>query len=406
MTQSWKQLFVVWLGLYGLAHAQPQSRSELIDSARAEKEANLTPETTPKPERRIEGVEHSWPYRVLTEDIDGFSIAYGGILPGWGFAVGPRYTRSDLWGGKLTAKAEVRAAVNESYVGRLDLALPHLFNDRAFLNFSTIHRNISEMPYYGSGPQSRKTGRSDYRLEDTNVELRPGVRIYKGLKATAIGSFLAVNIGTGHATRYISSELQFSPAVAPGIDRQTNFWRGGGLVEFDWRDRASNPTSGGRYAAQYVRYLATDLGRFSFFRLDLDASQYIPLVNRTHVIALHGASSLTTTGANQTVPFYLQPTLGGPETLRGYRVNRFYGDNSTIVNGEYRWDASPILQMVAFADAGKVFNRWEQWNFHGIQSDVGFGLRFRGRSKVAVSLETGFSHEGFQVWFRVNNSSM
>jgi hypothetical protein len=143
------------------------------------------------------------------------------------------------------------------------------------------------------------------------------VRIYKGLQAAAIGSFLAVNVGPGHATQYISSEQQFGPAVAPGIDRQTNFWRGGGLVEFDRRDRASNPTSGGRYAAQYVRYLATDLGRYSFLRLDLDASQYVPLFNRTHVIALHGASSLTTTGANQSVPFFLQPTLGGPDTLRG-----------------------------------------------------------------------------------------
>lgn len=397
---------VVWFGLYGLAHAQLQSRSELIDSARAEKEANLTPETTPKPERRLEDIEHSWPYRMLTGNTDGFSVAYGGILPGLAFAAGPRYRRTDLWCGKLIAQAEVRAAANQSYVGRLDLVLPHLFDDRAFLNFSATHRDLSEMPYYGSGPESRKTGRSDYRLEDTNIEVRPGVRIYKGLKATAIGSFLAVNVGPGHSTRYISSEEQFGPAAAPGIDRQTNFWRGGGMVEFDWRDRASNSTRGGRYAAQYVRYLATDLGRFSFSRLDLDASQYIPLFSRTHVIALHGGSSMTSTGDNQTVPFYLQPTLGGPETLRGYRVNRFYGDNSTIVNTEYRWDASPILQMVAFADAGKVFNRWEQWNFHGLQSDVGFGLRFRGRSKIAFSVETGFSHEGFQIWVRTNNSSM
>jgi len=59
--------------------------------------------------------------------------------------------------------------------------------------------------------------------------------------------------------------------------------------------------------------------------------------------------------------------------------------------------------MAAFADCGKVFNRWEQWNLHDMQSDVGFGLRFKGRSRVAFSLDTGFSHEGFQIWFRVNN---
>lgn len=35
MTQAWKTLLVTWLGLDGLAYAQPQSRSEWIDSERA-----------------------------------------------------------------------------------------------------------------------------------------------------------------------------------------------------------------------------------------------------------------------------------------------------------------------------------------------------------------------------------
>jgi hypothetical protein len=94
MTQAWKTLLVTWLGLYGLAYAQPQSHSELIDSERAEKVANLTPEKPPKAEGRLERIEHSWPYRMLAADGNGFSVASGGILPGWGFAIGPRYTRN------------------------------------------------------------------------------------------------------------------------------------------------------------------------------------------------------------------------------------------------------------------------------------------------------------------------
>jgi outer membrane protein assembly factor BamA len=308
-----------------------------------------------------------------------------------------------LWGERLTVAVQARASVNGSYAGRVNLLLPHLFNGRGFLDFSATHRNISEMPYYGSGPDSRKTGRSDYRLEDTNAELRTGVRITKRFEASLIGSFLAVNVGPGHATRYISTERQFGPAVAPGIDRQTSFWRGGAGIAYDWRNDASNPTSGGGYAAQYVRYLDADLGRYSFHRVDLNASHYIPLFNHTRVIALHGASSLTSTNRSQRVPFYVQPTLGGPDTLRGYRYNRFSGDNSTTVTAEYRWDASPLLQMVAFADGGKVFDRWAQWNFHALESDVGFGLRFRGRSRVVLSVDTAFSQEGFQIWFRVNS---
>jgi outer membrane protein assembly factor BamA len=336
--------------------------------------------------------------------VHGFGVAIGSMVPGSGFAFGPRYTNRDLLDGRVILRVESRATINESYGGRLDLSIPHLVGDWGFLDFSVAQRNISEMPYYGSGPDSEKTGRSNFRLEDVNVELRPGVQIYKRLRASLIGSYLGVNIGPGHATRYISAEKQYSPDAAPGIDRQTSFWRGGGLLEYDWRDRASSPSSGGRYSAQYVRYQDRYLGQFSFYRLDLDAAQYLPLLNQTRVITLHGSSSLTDTNGTQRVPFYLQPTMGGPTTLRGYRFNRFYGDNSVMLNAEYRWEISPTLDLAAFVDAGKVFNHWEQWNLHNLESDVGFGLRFKGRGgRVVFNFDTGFSHEGFQVWFRVNN---
>jgi outer membrane protein assembly factor BamA len=394
-------LLLFGTGGYQSAHAQ--LRSDLIESARTEKETKLAPETQPRAEQAIVAVQKSVPFRLLTGDFNGFGVGFGNITPGAGFAIGPQYKRTDLLQGNLTASVFARASVNESYLGRVDLSLPNLVGGRAFVDFSALHRNISEMPYYGGGPDSQKSGRSDYRMEDTNVELRPGFQPFQRLRAGLIGSYLAVNVGPGHSTRYISADRQYGPDVAPGIDRQTNFLRGGGFVEFDWRDRPYNPTSGGKYSAQYVRYLDRDLGGSSFLRLDLDASQYVPLLNRTRVIALHGSSSLTTTGGSQRVPFYLQPTLGGPDSLRGYRAYRFYGDNSVMVNAEYRWDLSPIMGMVVFADGGKVFNRWEQWNLHDIESDVGFGLRLKSRSRVVFSLDTGFSHEGFQIWFRVNN---
>src|SRR5262249_20784026 len=160
---------------------------------------------------------------------------------------GPQYRRTDLLDGKLTFTASARVAKNESYLGRIDLSMPRLLNDLGFIDVSIVHRNISEMPYYGPGPDSRKTGRSDYRLEDTSVEVRPGFRPYKNLRAGLIGSFLAVNVGPGHSSRFISAEQQYGPAVAPGIDQQTNFWEGGGFLEYDWRNRPSNASSGGKY---------------------------------------------------------------------------------------------------------------------------------------------------------------
>jgi len=383
--------------------ARAQSRTELIQSARTEKEAHLTPWAPTEAERVVVKVQKSLPYRLITGEANGLGVSFGNMVPGSGFAIGPTYTKP-LWSDKLLLRLDARVAVNESYGGRVEVTVPRLFSGRAFVTFSGQHRNISEMPYYGPGPDSSKTGRSNYRLEDTNVELRPGVRVFKGLNAGLIGSYLAVNTGPGHATRYISTEEQFSPSAAPGLDRQTNFWRGGGFVEYDWRDQAAYPASGGKYSAQYARFLDRNLGAYSFGRLDLDASQHIPLFNRTRVFTLHGSSSRTFAGNGQLVPFYLQPTLGGSNTLRGYRFNRFYGDNSVMLNGEYRWFCSPAIDLAVFVDAGKVFQHREQWNFRNLESDVGFSVRFKGRTARPVfSVDTAFSQEGFQLWFRMNN---
>jgi outer membrane protein assembly factor BamA len=394
-------LAVFWAG----REAQAQSRTDLIQAERIAKEANLTPWVKPKAQRVVEDVQNSVPYRLITGDANGFAVSFGNMVPGSGFAIGPTYTKP-LREGEFILRVDARAAVNQSYGGRLELSMPRLFSDHAFANVSLQHRNISEMPYYGAGPESNKTGRSNYRLEDTNVEFRPGVNVFKGLSAGLIGSYLAVNTGPGHASRYISADEQYGPLAAPGIDEQTNFWRGGGFVEYDWRDQPVYSTRGGKYSAQYVRYLDRDLGAYSFLRLDLDASQYIPLFNGTRVIGLHGSSSLTTAGNGQRVPFYLQPTLGGSNSLRGYRFNRFYGDNSVMVNGEYRWFCSPTLDMAVFVDAGKVFQHWEQWNFHNLESNVGLSLRLKGRAgSPGLTFDTAFSHEGFQIWFRVNTTN-
>jgi hypothetical protein len=190
MMQAPYKSLVLCLSLFGLTYAQEQLRTDLIESARAQKEANLTPETAPKAEQRLESIENSVPYRLLTGELDGFGVGLGTIIPGSGFALRPTYTRTDLLGGRLALRIDALGAMNQSYLGGLDLAMPNLLNGLGFVDFNVLHRDISEMPYYGAGPDSRNTGRSDYRLEDTDVELRPGFRIYKHLRTSLIGSYL------------------------------------------------------------------------------------------------------------------------------------------------------------------------------------------------------------------------
>ena len=138
-------------------------------------------------------------------------------------------------------------------------------------------------------------------------------------------------------------------------------------------------------------------------RLNLEAQQYLPFFNQRRVIALRGKSELTWKNPGQVVPFYMQPVLGGSDDLRGFRPFRFYDDNLILFKAEYRYEIFAGLDMALFADAGKVFHSKHDWNVQDLEASYGFGMRFNARNAVFMRIDVGFSHEGFQIWWKFNN---
>ena len=139
--------------------------------------------------------------------------------------------------------------------------------------------------------------------------------------------------------------------------------------------------------------------QYSFRRIDASMEQYLSFFNQKRVIALHARSVLSYPLAGNAVPFYMQPTLGGVSDLRGYRNYRFYDNNIFSINSEYRWEIFTVLDAAVFGDAGKVFHRDGDFNLKSLESDVGFGFRFKSREAVVLRIDTAFSHEGFGLWF-------
>ena len=176
-----------------------------------------------------------------------------------------------------------------------------------------------------------------------------------------------------------------------------------------WRSRAIRFARQSR-RAKTRRLLSRTVSRYEdrkrqqhdFTRLDLELQQYFPFFNERRVIALRARTTLTDAKAGQTVPFYLQPRLGGPDTLRGYRPFRFADNNSLLMSAEYRYEVFSGLDMAIFADAGKVTARRGQINFKDLESSVGFGFRFNVRNNVFMRVETAFHHEGIQIVLRFN----
>jgi outer membrane protein assembly factor BamA len=105
--------------------------------------------------------------------------------------------------------------------------------------------------------------------------------------------------------------------------------------------------------------------------------------HQTFALRLKGISSWRTQSSYQLL-------LGGDNGLRGYKANRFNGENLVLLNLEdrlfSRWEILTVaLGGVFFTDIGDAWRREEKLKWDDLHTDIGFGLRF-GFTKACGSL--------------------
>ena len=379
----------------------PPTRVAEIEQERLAKAQKLSPDAPAQLERAFNRIQDV--VDRLFGNQAGFRPVLGNLATGSGFAAGVEYYRPYLARGNMAFRSSLRGSFNKYWLADAQLSFPDLARGRVFAELYGVHHNYPSINYYGPGPDSKKTGRSDFLLEDTSFDLSAGVRPMRHLRLGVTGGYLAVNVGPGRDDRFASAGATYSPAQAPGIQQQSNFLRGGPFIQYDYRDKPGDPHRGGNYTASYIYYDDLKLDTGNHRKLIAEAQQYIPFLNEKRVIALRARTELSYRNTNQVIPFYLQPVLGGSDDLRGFRPFRFYDNNSLIMNAEYRWEVMTGFDMAVFADAGKVFHRHADLDLTDLETSAGFGLRFKTASSVIMRWDVGFSREGFQVWLKFNN---
>ena len=382
--------------------AAQETRTQELERQRDEKAAHLQYDKPQKLEKDLFFIEDNKILERFTAGYRGWNVRLGGLVQGSGFALGPEYhLHRESWGSDFTVGAQLSTKLYQRYYSRWNQ--PHLANDHLSLDLNAVHRNYSEIDYFGPGPRSLKSNRTDYRLEDTALDGAVGVKPFKNLQLGGSAGYLAVNVGPGQSGSHPSTDLVFSPIVTPGIDHQTHFLRYGPYIQFDYLDKPDGPARGGLYMFEYTWYRDEKLNLSDFQRMDIEVQQYISFFNKMRVFALRAKATLTDAERGQTIPFYMQPILGGSEDLRGFLPFRFYDNNSLLLNAEYRWHVISVLDMALFADGGKVFPRRGELNFSRLQGDGGIGFRFNYQGRPFIRVDIAGSHEGFQVWVKFND---
>jgi outer membrane protein assembly factor BamA len=333
----------------------------------------------------------------------GFHPMLGGLATGSGFALGAQFRKTDIAAGVLNFQSSAQASFAGYQKYQLGLSAPALAQRRVSLAFNFTQNNFPQEDFFGLGSDSAVENRTSYRLETTEYSGSVGFRPIRKLELGGRGAILNTNVGHGTDLRFPSTEEVFEPETTPGLDRQPHYEYAGGFAKFDSRDHPLNPRSGGLYEIEGGYYHDRNLGLFSFRRWRMEVQQYLPFFNERRVIAFRGKLESTDANSTQQVPFFLMPTVGGSEDLRGYREFRFRDKNALVFNLEYRWEAFSGLDMALFGDAGNVFQKVDDIRLNKLKTSYGFGFRFNTEQSVFWRIDFGFSPEGMRSFVKFNH---
>ena len=97
---------------------------------------------------------------------------------------------------------------------------------------------------------------------------------------------------------------------------------------------------------------------------------------------LRSVITVSRTGRNSVVPFYLQPTVGGSDissqlSLRGFPNYRFRDRNATFSQVEYAVPIRDPLGLLLFYDVGSVVPTFSDLSLAHLRQDGGLGATFR-----------------------------
>jgi outer membrane protein assembly factor BamA len=147
-------------------------------------------------------------------------------------------------------------------------------------------------------------------------------------------------------------------------------------------------------------YEDRNTGAFTHRRYEGEVAGFIPMAGERVVLALH-SWVVSTPRQNDTVPFYLLPSLGGSNTLRSFTDYRFHDRNMLAANAELRIAMMTHVDLAMFADAGNVAPQIGDLDLD--KRSYGAGLRFHTRRQTFARIDIAHGSEGWKYLFRLND---
>jgi hypothetical protein len=309
----------------------------------------------------------------------------GGFPADASFALGGEISRTHV-AGPIGVRIKGLVSVKKYQLYQLGIEVPHVGRWLAF-DLTGRYRNLPQDDFWGIGPNTPKNARTNYLLEDVDTTATLSTALGR-FRAGVNGGFLRANTGPGRDKNF--------PSTPESLQAQPRLTHIGAYLEYQSLDEESDPHAGGKYSFEWTSYLS------SFQRYAVDLRRFIP-VSTTDRIGLRLQTLFTHSSNVKDVPFFMFPTVGGSDTARGFKHYRFRDRNALAMSFEYRRPVAEFLDVVAFADAGRVFSRSRDLGLRYLHPSAGAGLRVKFGGRVFFGIDVGLSSERAKLSFRSDN---
>jgi hypothetical protein len=366
------------------------SRQEGIAEQQAQKARSIKPYKPNKAEEWVQKAE-----TMFLVDPSGFYPYFDSVYQGGGLTLGAGYRKfigdNTFWDVK-----GLYSVLNYKLIEGATVSKDR-FNKRLTFGGRLGWRDATQVAYYGVGQQSKEESRTNFRFQETYAEGNIDFRPKRWIPIKGSTAFEAWNTMEGQGADP-SIETGFNPSTAPGLGQDPNYIHSKISAGIDWRQSPGYTRRGGLYEVTLHDYHNTNGGVYSFQKLDAEVIQHVPILRETWVLAARGRVE-TTLNDNDSIPYFLLPSLGSGSTLRGYSSYRFRDRHSMLMNAEFRWIPAVGMDMALFYDAGKVTSRRSDLDFKGLKSDVGIGVRFHGLVATPLRVDFAVGSEGWRIVF-------
>ena len=241
---------------------------------------------------------------------NGIYVDYGNMIPGAGWAsIGPGYRH---WYAKdaFFVDASAGISVNGYKVAQARAELPALLKSRLVLGTQARWQNFGRVDYFGEGPDSSLDAASVYGVKSTQVLGYATLRPIRWLDVDAQLGWM------NPEARYVEGPLQ------PPVFAKREFIFNEVAATIDTRDFPGHPTRGAIVRGAASRYDDRISGAHTFNRYEGELAGFVPIASGRAVLALHGWMVRSEVQPGQTVPLYLQPSLGGANSVRSSTGSR------------------------------------------------------------------------------------